>query len=611
MNDFSFNFDAFLKHTPKKPGVYCMKDQNEKVLYVGKSKCLKKRLTSYFRDGTLARKTQALVKKIASIDCIVTANETEALLLEQTLIKKHKAPYNILLRDDKSYPYICLSAHSYPQLLLSRSKRNTKQHFFGPYPNAKAARESLKILQKIFKVRQCDDSYFSNRRRPCLQYQINRCKAPCVRYVSEEAYAEDVKHSVQFLKGKSQVLIQMLVQKMDEASDVTAYERAAAYRDQIQELQKTQSHQTVDLGAGSVDAVGIVIKDNKSCIDIVMIRGGQVLGHQHFSLPIPWERRVCEVLSTFLSQFYISHYEKRNFPKEILIPVKIEECKNLEQAIQKIAKKKVQIKYNVREQRTHWLRMAENNAAQALARDLSEKVNMLQRFQALQAGLGLDALPERIECFDVSHMQGEGTVASCVVFNHEGPVLSAYRRFNIKNITPGDDYAALKQVMNRRYRRLLAGDDSGCPEVILIDGGHGQLSAVMEVIHCVSASLHIFGISKGQERKSGREIIINAKTAMVHYFDFHHPGFLLMQHIRDEAHRFALLGHRAKRDKTRTTSALEKIEGVGVKRRAALIKFFGGLQGVYEATVDDLIKVEGIHRKLAEAIYGVLHAFKR
>ena len=607
-----FNADVFLKQAPEVPGVYCMQGEKGHILYVGKAKNLKKRLASYFRDSVSALKTKALVKKIVAVDVTVTANEVEALLLEQSWIKKYKPPYNILLRDDKSYPYIHLSSHAYPRLSLHRGARKQAGQTFGPYPSAGAARESLKVLQKLFKVRQCEDSYFSNRIRPCLQYQINRCKAPCVGYVEEKDYSEDVHLSMQFLQGKSQDVIRELVDKMDQSVVEMDYEQAALYRDQIKGLQQVQASQVVDIEGGDVDVVGLAVKSGVNCIEVLFIRRGALLGHRHFFTASYLGESSKDILSAFMSQFYISHSDKRDYPQEILLSEMVDDKASLGSLISERSGNQVQITASTRGERKRWKMLAERNAEQALSRHLADKNTLLQRFQSLQSALSLSTLPSRLECFDISHTQGEGTVASCVVFNQEGAVSSDYRRFNIKGITPGDDYAALKQAVERRYRKL---SENGCdadhqslwPDVIFIDGGKGQVNAVIEVMESLKISLPVYGVTKGEGRKPGLDTIINANSHEKFHFDKSHPGLLLVQQIRDEAHRFALTGHRARRMKSRTTSSLEGIAGVGPKRRSALIKFFGGLQGVKQADVLDLMKVQGISRQLAEDIYHMLH----
>lgn len=615
----AFNAKTFLKNTSIESGVYCMRGAEGLWLYIGKAKNLKQRLSSYFNDATCAMKTRALVSKIVTIEVIVTTNETEALLLEQTLIKKHKPPYNILLRDDKSYPYICLSDHKFPQLTLYRGKRKTTGKTFGPYPCAGAARESLKILQKVFKVRQCEDSYFSNRSRPCLQYQINRCKAPCVGYVTEEEYQKDVVHSKKFLEGKSQTLIRELIGQMDKTAASMKYEQAAIYRDQIKDLQKLQATQVVDLNEGNVDVIGLAVKSGTCCIEVLFIRKGSLLGNRHFITAFRLNESSEEILSTFLSQFYISHASRRDFPEEILVDGDVADTDSLQVLINRFSVHKVhirQIKDSMHEQYRRLLVITTKNAEQALNSHLVSKQTLLQRFMQLKEGLCLDSLPERIECFDISHTQGESPVASCVVFDQSGSLSHLYRRFNIKGITPGDDYAALQQAVERRYiiysdtnskEQKARTEQDKLPDILLIDGGLGQVNSVTQILNKLKVDIPVYGVAKGEERKPGLESIINATTRQVYHFDKNHSGFLLIQQIRDEAHRFALSSHRMQRSKTRKTSFLEKINKIGPKRRSTLIKFFGGLQGIKQADITDIMKVQGISQKLAEEIYRTLH----
>ncbi len=603
-----FNATLFLKHTPELPGVYCMLDKNKNILYVGKANHLKKRLTSYFQKSAVNSKVQVMVNKIASVDLTVTANETEALLLEQTLIKKHLPLYNILLRDDKSYPYIYLSPHAYPGLYLYRGRKKKHGVIFGPYPNAGAARESLKVLQKLFKVRQCKDSYFSNRTRPCLQYQIDRCKAPCVGYVDNEEYQEDVAHSVKFLKGRGQEVIKILTKKMDASATSMNYEEAIVYRNQIQDMQRMQATQAVDITAGNVDVIGICVMSGKLCVEVLFFRQGALQGHRYFISNLKLQESTEMIISTFLEQFYVLHVGKCDYPKEILIPCVLQETKTINEVINRQAGLKVVIKTDVRGDRKRWQAMAEQNAKQKLEQHLSNKNSVLQRLISLQQGLELEAMPERIECFDISHTQGEGTVASCVVFNQEGAVSSEYRRFNIKEITPGDDYAAMKQAVKRRYQKFspneeYVSENKKLPDLLLIDGGKGQINTVLQALITLELTIPVYGVAKGEGRKAGLETIINAVNGKSYQFEKNHPGFLLVQQVRDEAHRFAIAGHRARRLKARTTSVLESIEGIGAKKRSALMRYFGGLQGIKQAGIDDLVKVRGISHQLAEEIY--------
>ncbi len=612
MSKISNPFDpsVFLKHATHQAGVYVMHDRTGCILYVGKAKNIKKRLSSYFNGSDLAIKTKMLVQKIASIEITVTTNETEALLLEQTLIKKHKPTYNICLRDDKSYPFICISSHTYPQISLYRGKKRT-QSLYGPYPSASAAKESLRVLQKIFKVRQCTDHYFSNRSRPCLQYQINRCKAPCVKYISEADYAADVELSVQFLKGKSQAVFQTLIKKMDEASERTAFEEAARYRDQIKELQVIQKKQSVDKFSGDVDVLGLEKQAGIYSIVVLFIRSGVLLGHRHFMPIIYWEETDQDILSSFMSQFYVSYSENRDYPKEIVLPYAVGDISMLSQTISVLAKHQVSIKFTLRGDRSRWHDIARDNAKEYLNQYVANQQNMREKFQSLTEGLNLLAMPNRIECFDISHLNGTETVASCVIFNQEGALFKEYRRFEINDITPGDDYAALKQAVLKRYEPMLRAEKAGkkpCwPDLVFIDGGKGQLSAVMPVLKSLKANWCVYGVAKGENRQAGLETIINAKNNTGYQFQSNHLGFLLIQHIRNEAHRFALTGHRKQRNKKMTRSILEEVPGIGLKKRNELIKFFGGLQGLKIAEISDLMKVRGISRQLAEKIFCLLH----
>ena len=614
--DAVFDAREFLRHAPEVPGIYCMLGKNRQVLYVGKAKNIRKRLASYFGARQASARIKSLVGKITAIDVTVTQNETEALLLEQTLIKKLKPAYNVLLRDDKSYPYIHLSEHSFPQLSLRRGKRRKSGECFGPYPGAGAARESLRLLQKVFKVRQCKDSYFANRSRPCLQYQIKRCKAPCTGYVSAEEYAEDVRDSVHFLQGKSKIIIKKLEDKMDQASASLDFEKAAVYRDQIKDLQLIQTRQMVDIKGGDADVIGMVSSEGISCVAVLFIRNGSLLGSRHFFYGFQLDESDKDKLVTFLSQFYISHADRRDFPGEIILPIRIEDTCHLESIIRDLSGKNVHIKVRVRSERKHWLNMAIQNAGQGLTAKLADKKTLLQRFKSLQEGLSLSEIPARIECFDVSHLQGEKTVASCVVFDHSGSVSTDFRQFNIKGITPGDDYAALQQALEKRYGRICrenekTGESNSpdliLPDLILIDGGKGQLGAAIKIIKLLQLPSLVYGIAKGEGRKAEFDVIIDGATGHQCHFERNNPGLLLLQQIRDAAHGFAVTGHRQRRAKSRKTSSLEQIAGIGPKRRSALIKFFGGLEGVRRADIKDIMGVEGISQSLAEEIYQTLH----
>ncbi len=583
-----------------------MHDAGGKLLYVGKAKNLKKRVSSYFRKNLDAIKTRALVEKIARIEVTVTSSETEALLLEQTLIKENRPPYNIVLRDDKSYPYIYLSDQEYPRLAYHRGAKKKKGQYFGPYPSAGAVRETMNLLEKIFKVRQCEDSFFSNRSRPCLQYQIERCTAPCVDYISPEDYAENVRHTALFLKGKTSAISDELAEKMEAAAGNLQFELAAQYRDQITAIRRVQEQQLMEAEGGDVDVFGIAIQAGTACIQLLFVRGGRVIGFQRYFQKCKLEDDPEQILDEFIPQYYLGN-RVRDLPKEVILPLEIESVSALQQAIQDSQGRKLVFSTRVRGHRAGWVQMANNNAEQNLAGHLAARENIYQRFESLQKLLKLDDMPQRMECFDISHTQGEGTVASCVVFDQNGPLKSDYRRFNIEGVTGGDDYAAMKQALHRRYTRLKKGEGK-LPDILLIDGGKGQLTQAQEVLEDLQVlGVTLVGVAKGVTRKAGLETLIldDAHEEIRPKSDS--PGLHLIQHIRDEAHRFAITAHRQRRSKARNTSPLEDIPGVGPKRRRQLLNHFGGWQEVARASVSDLAKVKGISQKVAEDIYTALH----
>ncbi len=604
----SSNFDhkAFLETVSHRPGVYEMLDHNGKTLYVGKAKNLKNRLSSYFRASGLTTKTLALISKIADIELTVTNSETEALLLEQNLIKDRKPPYNILLRDDKSYPYIYISADSdFPRMDSCRGRKRTKGLYFGPYPSSHAVRESLQLLQKIFKVRQCTDTYFRNRTRPCLQYQIHRCKAPCVGLVSEEEYQQDLNDTRQFLEGKNQQLIRSLIQRMEVAAEALDFEQAAAIRDQINHLRVVQEQQSVTRAAGNVDVIGYAQLAGNTCFDVLFVRMGRVLGHKYYFSQFKLEAGQGDYLSDFMAQFYVRLVNSRDLPGEIIVPFKLTDSVVMEDAIHAVSGKKIPIKHSIRGERQDWLHLANKNARQNLDSHLASKSHLSQRYAQLQSLLGVEQSIGRMECFDISHTMGEATVASCVVFDAQGPVNSEYRRYNITGIEPGDDYAAMAIALDKRYRKLADAGEGARPDLIIIDGGKGQLGKATQVIEGLALDIPLLGVAKGVTRKPGLETLLYQD----HELDpaGAEAGLLLIQQIRDEAHRFAITGHRQRREKARKRSVLEDIPGIGSKRRSALLKFFGGRAGVSNATVDELKKVEGISHALAQQIYQHLH----
>lgn len=602
-----FDASAFLATCSGRPGVYRMFDADARLLYVGKAKNLKKRLASYFRKSGLAPKTAALVSRIAQVETTITANETEALLLEQNLIKEWRPPYNILLRDDKSYPYVFLSDGQFPRLGIHRGAKKAKGRYFGPYPSAGAIRESLSVLQKTFLVRQCEDSYYANRTRPCLQYQIKRCKGPCTGLVSAEEYAEDVRHSVMFLEGRSQQLGNELNAEMEKAAMDLNFEKAAELRDQIGLLRRVQDQQYIEGGSGEVDVIAAFVNPGGACVHMISVRGGRVLGSKNFFPQVGIEEDVSEVMAAFVSQYYVGKPE-RELPGELIVNVVHEDFEAITEALNALRGRELTISHRVRGTRARWQQLAVTNAEQALNARLANRQHMAARFDALAQVLDLDEVPQRLECYDISHSSGEATVASCVVFGPEGPIKSDYRRFNIEGVTAGDDYAAMHQALTRRYGRIRDGEGK-LPDVLLVDGGKGQLNMARDVMQELGFSeLTLLGVAKGVTRKAGFETLYLNDVHNEFTLKGDSPALHLIQQIRDEAHRFAITGHRARRGKARRVSSLEDVAGVGPKRRRDLLKHFGGLQELNRASVDEIAKAPGISKKLAESIYASLHS---
>lgn len=602
-----FDSSAFLATCSGRPGVYRMFDDEARLLYVGKAKNLKKRLSSYFRKTGQAPKTAALVARIAQIETTITANETEALLLEQTLIKEWRPPYNILLRDDKSYPYVFLSDGEFPRLGIHRGAKKAKGRYFGPYPSALAIRESLSLLQKTFLVRQCEDSYYKNRTRPCLQYQIKRCKGPCVGLVSPQEYAEDVRHSVMFLDGRSNALSEELSANMEKASMALEFERAAELRDQIALLRRVQDQQSMEGGTGDVDVVAVMLTPGGACVHLISVRGGRVLGSKNFFPQVAIEEEGGDVLMAFLAQYYLGNAE-RDLPSELIVNVQHEDFATLIEAIESLRGRSLSISLRVRGTRARWQQLAVTNAEQALAARLANRQHLAERFEALAAVLEMDEPPQRMECFDISHSSGEATVASCVVFGPEGPLKSDYRRFNIEGVTAGDDYAAMHQALTRRFSKIKDGEGK-LPDVLLVDGGKGQLAMAREVLQELAVpDLILLGVAKGTTRKPGLEVLYLNDAEHEFTLPGNSPALHLIQQIRDESHRFAITGHRARRGKTRRTSTLEEVAGIGPKRRRELLNHFGGLQELSRASAEEIAKAPGISKKLAELIYDTLHS---
>jgi excinuclease ABC subunit C len=602
----AFDSAAFLKNLTSQPGVYRMYNSQEEVIYVGKAKNLKKRVSSYFRSNLDNAKTRSLVSQIANMDVTVVNSETEAFLLENNFIKKYKPRYNVVMRDDKSYPFIFLSDHEHPRLSFHRGPQKKKGEYFGPYPSAWSVRESLRSMQRIFPVRQCEDSYYRARSRPCLQYQMQRCSAPCVEgYVSDEEYNEQVNFARLFLKGKNQQVIGGLVEKMEKASEALNFEAAARYRDQINALRKVQERQWVAGTQDEMDVFGFAFKGNMACIQVMFIREGQLLGSKAYFPKVPNTADEQEVFESFFLQFYLAG--NKVIPKQIVLSNTLSDEDAIAEVLASEAGHKVHFFKGAREEKRKYLQLAQSNAQTALDAQYSQQKSVFARYLDLEAALEVDTPIQRMECFDISHTSGQQTVASCVVFNREGPHKSDYRRYNIEGITPGDDYAAMAQALKRRYKSVK--EVQKIPDLLLIDGGKGQLAQAEAFFedwpHDKKPML--LGVAKGTTRKPGLETLILAGSHQVLPMDSHSPGLHLIQHIRDESHRFAITGHRNRRQKVKTTSSLESIPGIGAKRRQTLLKFMGGLQGLKKASKDEIASVPGISPELADTIYDHLH----
>ncbi|MFM1956262.1 MAG: excinuclease UvrABC, endonuclease subunit [Pseudomonadota bacterium] len=599
----AFDPKPILKNLPNLPGVYRMKNASDEVIYVGKAKDLKKRVSSYFNKNIPSPRTRMMVSQITGIETTVTHSEAEALLLENNLIKSFMPRYNVLFRDDKTYPYITLTGDEYSRLAFHRGTQRKGNDYFGPFPNAVAVRESIQLLQKVFKLRTCENTVFSNRTRPCLQYQIDRCTAPCVDLISVEDYRRDVSHATMFLQGREQQVMDELGEKMMAAAEDQEYEMAAVYRDRMQSLRQVQAKQFVsDFAVNDADVIAVAELMGEHCVNLVMIRGGRHLGDKSFFPKNAHGAELQDTMQAFLEQYYVS----QNMPPLIIVGVPIE-TEALEEVFTQQAGRKVKINSNAIGDKRVWLKMAETNADLALQQRAAQHSNQQARLTALREALDLSETTERIECFDISHTMGEATVASCVVFDKGQMQNSEYRRYNITGITPGDDYAAMRDALTRRYKKVAAGEGK-LPDLVFIDGGKGQLGVAVEVMQEVGLpDILLVGIAKGEERKPGLEQMFfpNRDTPIGLKKD--NPGLHLLQQIRDEAHRFAITGHRARRGKARMHSSLEDIEGIGAKRRKALLVRFGGLDGVKNASVDELAQVEGISQMLAEKIYQELH----
>lgn len=606
MNILNKEFDSksFLNTLTHHPGVYRMSDSNGQLLYVGKAKDLRKRVTTYFRKQKHSTRIKHMLEHTSSVDITVTDTEAEALLLENTLIKEHKPKYNILLRDDKSYPYIKLTSdHKFPGLQFYRGSRNQKGHFYGPYPNAGAVRNTINTLQKLFKIRPCNDSFFNNRSRPCLQFQIKRCTAPCVNLITQEKYLEDIHLAQKFLEGRSKQVIDVLIKKMDTSSESRDYEAAVEYRDQIESLRQISEQQSMHAGQGNIDIIAIDTEGSLACVQVFNIRNGINLGNRSYYPKITDDVTEAILMKYFIGQYYLN----REAPDEIIVSEKPTDHVILESMLKQKSNKRISIVQHVKKKKLGWLNLAKKNAANSLQTKLVSRSGMLQRFQSLQEELNLDYFPERIECFDVSHTSGTSTFASCVVFDTQGPKKTEYRRFNIKDVKPGDDYAAIKQAISRRYKRIKQGEIKA-PDLLFVDGGKGQVSQAIQVLEELQLEEVLpIGIAKGAARKEGLETLYVAKTKTPLILSQHSLALKLIQHIRDEAHRFAIMGHRLQARKRTFSSPLETISGLGPKRKQALLKYFGGLRGVNRAGINELTRVPGISKRLAENIYDTLH----
>lgn len=605
-----FDAKSFLADVPHNAGVYRMYDDKDTVIYVGKAKDLKKRLSSYFRRQVASKKTEALVAAIARIETTITSSETEALLLEHNYIKQYQPRYNVLLRDDKSYPYILLTKERHPRITAYRGAKKVQGEYFGPYPHAGAVRETLVLLQKLFPIRQCENSVYNNRSRPCLQYQIGRCLAPCVAgYVSDEDYAQQVNFARLFLQGKDQQVLEHLIGKMEQASQALNFEAAARFRDQIQAVRSVIEKQFVDNERlDDLDILSIAYQLGIACVQVLFIRQGKVLGNRSYFPKVPANTDLSELTATFVGQFYLQGYQGRSIPNSIIVDHKLGEKNELEALLTAQAGHKVSIQDNVKGDKSKYLQLAKMNAKAALVTQLKQASLMRERYAELAHLLGMENI-QRMECFDISHTMGEQTIASCVVFNQEGPLKSDYRRFNISGITGGDDYAAMEQALLKRFDRDL--NEDKIPDIVFIDGGKGQLNRALQVFQQLQVNWDknrplLIGVAKGVDRKAGLETLIISRQDKELHLPADNLALHLIQHIRDESHHHAISGHRKKRQKALTQSGLEMIEGVGAKRRQTLLKYLGGMQGVKKATVDEIASVPMISRALAEKIFAAL-----
>jgi len=602
--DEPFEPKAFVRRLPHLPGVYRMLGAHGDALYVGKAGDLRKRVGSYFnRPEAQSPRVQMMLSQVASIEVTATRSEAEALLLENNLIKSLAPRYNILFRDDKSYPYLMISGHEFPRIGFHRGARAAASRYFGPFPHAFAVREAIQLLQRVFRLRTCEDSVFENRTRPCLLHQIRRCTAPCTGQIGAEAYREDVRHAELFLTGREDDVVRSLTRRMEAAAGAQRYEEAAVLRDQIRALTRVQARQYVESERGvDADVVASASEGGIACVNLVMIRGGRHIGDRSFFPANAEGASSSEVIAAFLEQHYVDH----PVPRLVLTSEEVDR-EALGTALAERAPQGAQVLAPQQGERRVWLEMARKNAELALVHRAQERATQEGRLAALREALGLADSVERIECFDISHTMGEATVASCVVYDRHAMQKAEYRRFNIRDVTPGDDYAAMSQALRRRYERM-ALDGGKIPDLILIDGGQGQVNAARAVLAEIGMSdVNVVGVAKGPERRPGLEQLIVAAEERALSLPAHDRGLHLVQSIRDEAHRFALVGHRARRGRARTASSLADIPGIGDKRRQRLLAHFGGLRGVQSAAIDEIAQVEGISRTIAERIYRALH----
>jgi excinuclease ABC subunit C len=600
----AFDSATLIGGLPSLPGVYRMLGAAGDVLYVGKARDLKKRVSSYFQKTSHSPRIQIMLSQVASMETTVTRTEAEALILENNLIKSLSPRYNILFRDDKSYPYLMISGGEFPRLGFHRGSLDKANRYFGPFPDSNAVRDSIQLLQKVFRLRTCEDSVFANRSRPCLLHQIRRCSAPCVKLIDAESYAADTERAQMLMDGRTDDVMAELAVRMSDASAQLHFEQAAVFRDQIQSLATVKSRQYIDSGkALDADVIACALKPGSACVNLVMLRGGRQVGDKSFFPQNAQDQTRADVVSAFLNQ----HYLLQPIPPLLIVGDDSIDADELGAMLSEHAGRRVQLVIRPQGERRVWSDMAQQNAELALAQKLREQSTQEKRLLALRQALSLPETVRRVECFDISHTQGEATVASCVVYDRMDLRRNEYRRYNIDGITPGDDYAAMRSVLTRRYEKI-SREEGIMPDLILLDGGKGQVSAGKAIMAELGlADIHLVGVAKGPERKAGMEELILAGTDTVVSLAADNPGLHLIQQIRDEAHRFAITGHRARRGKARVTSSLESIGGIGAKRRQQLLASFGGLKGVIDASIDDLAKVDGISKKLAEKIYGELH----